>query len=215
MWLLLINKRRLTWDSFQIGKVLHLLREREKKTDVSWNVVEDVGQTWQEEKSRSLFWFKSFVYLVRWVRCFSCKLCVFKGRTHGLQFGPQLEHHHHSADSHGCHRHKQKNDGHDEENVQTASAPAAAPLERLNVHVFALRYRLWIERLSFGESVHFLGSADERLQAADASFASCTAPGALPPQSSPLVVTQPSPRLRWMSRLWGPWCLYIHLLPCS
>lgn len=103
------------------------------------------------------------LYLISWVRCVSRLRCLkLSGLTTGLHRNRRYE------DSHSSHRHKQKNDGHDDKDVQAAPTPATALLKRLNVpFCVLLSHHSAVGCLGFGEIVHggqFLSSADKRLE---------------------------------------------------
>lgn len=90
------------------------------------------------------------LYLICWVRCVSRLPCLkLSGLTRGLHHNRRYD------DSHSCHRHEQKNDGHYDKDVQAAPTPATALLKRLNVHFYVLlSHHSAVGCLGFGESVH-------------------------------------------------------------
>lgn len=161
-----------------------------------------------------------FVYLVYWARFVSCLLQCLRwtlGLQFGLQFGQfgiQLGHDPHPADSQSCQRPKQKDDGHDEKNVQAAGSPAAVFLERLNIHFcILLSQKSTVRWLNFGKYLQILSKANQKKKKS------------LEVQMQALEVVQlqmfyllsillllshrPVRVFKWMSRLCGSWWLFI------
>lgn len=135
-------------------------------TEHGWNL--------KKKKKSRLFIYNLIVglcvYLVYWARFVSCLLQCLR-LTLGLQFGPQsgqfgiqLGHDPHPADSQSCQRPKQKDDGHDEKNVQAAGSPAAVFLERLNIHFcILLSQKSTVRCLNFGKYLQILSKANQKV----------------------------------------------------